>query len=54
MIQRFLLANGLAENQEITYGTEDYKNFAEASSYVNEHLAKKLQETEKVQPHYSK
>ena len=25
-----LLANGLAENPEITYGTEDYKNFAEA------------------------
>ncbi len=37
-----LLANGLAENPEITYGTEDYKNFAEALHTINEYLAKKI------------
>ena len=37
-----LLANGMAENPEITYGTEDYKNFAEALHMINEYLAKKI------------
>ena len=37
-----LLANGLTENPEITYGTEDYKNFAEALHTINEYLAKKI------------
>lgn len=37
-----LLANGMAENPEITYGTEDYKNFAEALHTINEYLAKKI------------
>ena len=37
-----LLANGLAENPEITYGTEDYKNLAEALHTINEYLAKKI------------
>ena len=37
-----LLANGLAENPEITYGTEDYKKFAEALHTINEYLAKKI------------
>lgn len=37
-----LLANGLAENTEILYGSEDYKAFAEALHAVNEYLAKKI------------
>ena len=37
-----VLANGLAENPEITYGTEEYKVFAEALHTVNEYLAKKI------------
>lgn len=37
-----LLANGLAENPEIVYGSEDYKNFAEALHTINEYLAKKI------------
>ncbi len=37
-----LLANGLAENQEIVYGSEDYKTFAEALHVINEYLAKKI------------
>ena len=37
-----LLSNGMAENPEITYGTEDYKNFAEALHTINEYLAKKI------------
>lgn len=37
-----LLANGLAENQVIVYGSEDYKNFAEALHTINEYLAKKI------------
>ena len=36
------MANGMAENPEITYGTEDYKNFAEALHTINEYLAKKI------------
>lgn len=37
-----LLANGLAENPEIIYGSEDYKKFSEALHTVNEYLAKKI------------
>ncbi len=37
-----VLANGLAENEEITVGTEDYKKFAEALHVINEYLAKKI------------
>ena len=37
-----LLANGLAENPEIVYGSEDYKKFAEALHTINEYLAKKI------------
>lgn len=37
-----LLANGLAENPEIIYGSDDYKNFAEALHTINEYLAKKI------------
>ncbi len=37
-----LLANGLAENPEITEKNEDYQSFLEALHYVNEYLAKKM------------
>lgn len=37
-----LLANGLAENPEIVYGSDDYKMFAQALHTVNEYLAKKI------------
>ena len=37
-----LLANGLAENPEIVYGSDDYKKFAEALHMINEYLAKKI------------
>ncbi|BDF34828.1 arginine biosynthesis bifunctional protein ArgJ [Lachnospiraceae bacterium] len=37
-----LLANGLAENPQIQYGSDDYKTFAEALHTVNEYLAKKI------------
>lgn len=37
-----LLANGLAENPQIQYGSVDYKIFAEALHTVNEYLAKKI------------
>lgn len=37
-----LLANGLAKNEKIKYGTKDYKKFAEALHVVNEYLAKKI------------
>ena len=37
-----LLANGLAENPEIVYGSEDYHRFKEALHAVNEYLAKKI------------
>ena len=37
-----LLANGLAENPVIEYGTDDYKKFAEALHVINEYLAKKI------------
>lgn len=37
-----LLANGLAGNAEIQYGTEDYLIFKEALHTVNEYLAKKI------------
>ena len=37
-----LLANGLAENEEIAKGTEDYRKFKEALHAVNEYLAKKI------------
>ncbi|MCQ5203308.1 bifunctional glutamate N-acetyltransferase/amino-acid acetyltransferase ArgJ [Mordavella massiliensis] len=37
-----LLANGLAENEEIQYGTEDYNKFKEALHVINEYLAKKI------------
>lgn len=37
-----LLANGMAENKKIKYGTEEYEIFKEALHYVNETLAKKI------------
>lgn len=37
-----LLANGLAGNSEIVYGSEDYEKFAEALHAINEYLAKKI------------
>lgn len=37
-----LLANGLAGNPEIVYGSGDYKIFAQALHTVNEYLAKKI------------
>lgn len=37
-----LMANGLAENPIIEYGTEDYKKFAEALHAINEYLAKMI------------
>ncbi len=37
-----LLANGLAENPVIEYGSEDYKKFAEALHVINEYLAKMI------------
>ncbi|MDE6936745.1 MAG: bifunctional glutamate N-acetyltransferase/amino-acid acetyltransferase ArgJ, partial [Lachnospiraceae bacterium] len=37
-----LLANGLAENPEITEGSRDYESFKEALHTVNEYLAKKI------------
>lgn len=37
-----LLANGMAENPEITYGSKDYETFTQALHIVNETLAKKM------------
>lgn len=37
-----LLANGMAENPEITEKNEDYQKFCEALNYVNTTLAKKI------------
>jgi len=37
-----LLANGMAENEKIRYGTPEYEKFLEALHYVNETLAKKM------------
>lgn len=37
-----VLANGMAGNEEITEGTEDYKKFSEALHMINECLAKKM------------
>lgn len=37
-----LLANGLADNEEIQCGTEDYDKFKEALHVINEYLAKKI------------
>ncbi|MCQ2508215.1 MAG: bifunctional glutamate N-acetyltransferase/amino-acid acetyltransferase ArgJ [Dorea sp.] len=37
-----LMANGLAENPVIEYGTEDYETFVKALRMVNETLAKKM------------
>lgn len=37
-----LLANGMAENEKIRYGTPEYGQFVEALHYVNETLAKKM------------
>ena len=37
-----LLPNGLAENPQIMYGTEDYETFVQALHEVNEYLAKKI------------
>ncbi len=37
-----LLANGLAENPVIEYGTQDYEEFKEALHAINEYLAKKI------------
>ena len=37
-----LLANGLAENKEITEENEDYKTFCQALNYVNTYLARKI------------
>lgn len=37
-----LLANGMAGNEEIIYGSEAYETFAEALHVINEYLAKKI------------
>ena len=37
-----VLANGMAGNEEIVEGTEDYKKFAKALHEINEYLAKKI------------
>lgn len=37
-----LLANGMAENEEIIYGSEAYETFTEALYVINEYLAKKI------------
>jgi len=37
-----VLANGMAGNEEIVEGTEDYEKFAEALHEINEYLAKKI------------
>ncbi|MEG0154961.1 MAG: bifunctional glutamate N-acetyltransferase/amino-acid acetyltransferase ArgJ [Lachnospiraceae bacterium] len=37
-----LLANGLAQNEEIKYGTEAYKEFVKGLHTLNEYLAKKI------------
>ena len=37
-----LLANGLAQNSEITYGTPDYETFKAALHVINEYLAKQI------------
>lgn len=37
-----LLANGMAENPKITYGSKDYETFTQALHIVNETLAKKM------------
>lgn len=37
-----LLANGMAENEKIKYGTKDYEKFAQALHVINEYLAKKI------------
>ena len=37
-----LLANGLADNKKIKYGTKEYFQFKEALHYVNETLAKEM------------
>lgn len=37
-----LLANGLADNDKIKYGTKDYEKFSEALHVVNEYLSKKI------------
>lgn len=37
-----LLANGMAENEEIVYGSEAYHEFAGALHVINEYLAKKI------------
>lgn len=37
-----LLANGLAENEEITCGTPEYEKFKAALHVINEYLAKKI------------
>ncbi len=37
-----LLANGMAGNREIRYGSEDYRKFSQALHAVNEYLAKKI------------
>lgn len=37
-----VLANGMAENEEICEGTEEYKAFREAFSYICESLAKQI------------
>ena len=37
-----LLANGLAQNSEITYGTPDYEEFKAALHVINEYLAKQI------------
>lgn len=37
-----LLANGLAENPEILYGSQEYEQFVSALHMINEYLAKKI------------
>ena len=41
-LENAYIENGMAENEKIRYGTEEYEKFKEALLYVNETLAKEM------------
>ena len=49
-----LLANGMADNKKIKYGTKEYEQFKKALHYVNETLDKGWRETEKARRRFLK
>ena len=50
-----LLANGMADNKKIKYGTKEYEQFKKALHYVNETLCKRdRRETEKARRRFLK